>query len=47
LAVVVAALTDDSILGTLDLSLASAGKILFSLKAGFFIYFFTRGALGE
>jgi hypothetical protein len=47
LAVVVAALTDDSILGTLDLSLASAGKILFSLKAGFCIYFFTRGALGE
>ncbi len=47
LAVVVAALTDDSIFGTLDLSLASAGKILFSLEAGFFIYFFTRGALGE
>jgi membrane protease YdiL (CAAX protease family) len=47
LAVIVAALSDDSIISSLDLSLASAGKILFSLEAGFFVYFFTRGALGE
>ncbi len=47
LAVIVAIATENSILNTFDLTASNVFRLLFSLEAGFFIYFFTRGALGE